>query len=177
MKRFVLLALPLVLPVLLAQHVAAAEYAALKGKDSYLGGVLLFLNGENADGACAREFLPGICVTGLKDRFSWQAFWVTDLGADSMLVGGSADLILAHNFDDYDNKSCEFAAWWLGAGASVVAYDGMYSDGDGAAVDGEEIGLNVGMGYHWDELAFSMYAHYFPDGGNVMVNGVFARAF
>lgn len=177
MKRFVLLALPFLLHVVLAQYAAAAEYAALKGKDSYVGGVLLFLNGDDAGGACAREFLPGICVSGLQDRWSWQAFLTTDLGADAMLLGGSADLILAHNFDDYDSENCEFAVWWLGAGASLLAYDDMYSDGQGVAVDGEELGLNVGMGYHWDELAFDMYVHYFPDGGSVMVSGGVSRAF
>jgi hypothetical protein len=151
----------------------AASYAALEGGDMYAGGVLLVFQGDDAAGDSTSESFLGACVSGLNDQFVWQGFLALGLDDDATLLGGSADKLLAGNFDG--GLPAEAGVWWLGAGGTLVVYRDSFQSGDGLSVSGEELGLNVGTGYFWRSYIASVYLHFFPDSSNTMISASVMR--
>ena len=156
----------------------AATYAALDDRELEVGGVLLVFAGDDAGGGFARESLLGVSIGSLTDEIAWQAWLAHSWNEESALLGGQADLILAHNFESFDCENCsgeDFGLWWIGAGATLIAYQEMFESDQGVAVDGEELGVNLGGSYSWEQFTASLYVHYFPDSTATLISAGLAK--
>lgn len=161
-----------------AASATAADYPALEGSEQYFGVVALSFTGDDVSGSSETDFLNGIRISGLLSNMSWQAFWAKGWSEDAMVVGGALDFYIAHNFENFTVDECNGCApeglWWFGGGPTVIAYRDMLLDAGGGAIDGEEFGLNLGAGYHWENIAMDAQVHYFPESQNTMLSiGIF----
>jgi hypothetical protein len=179
MKRLAIV-LSLLVATLWATESTAVQYAALEEMDLYAGvGTMIFM-GDDAGGAGSDELLFGINLNGLMDYLVWQAFWGASFNGDAMLAGGSVDYVLLDNFGGFDCEALsleDYLAWWVAAGPAFVSYRDMFEDAQGAGSDGEELGLNIGVGANRDGLAANFYLYYFPDSDNTMITAALTRSF
>lgn len=147
----------------------AGDYSALDdsgvfGPSVGLGAIVF--SGDNGAGGSDTQFVPTINISGITDMIAWQVFYGSD--SDTSTFGGSADYILASNFDEC--ATCpENGIYWFGAGLSLIDYSDLFFDGATAtaAVSDTEFGVNVGGGYRWDEWGFDAYLHYLVDSGTI----------
>ncbi|MBN2081808.1 hypothetical protein JW859_06305 [bacterium] len=157
----------------------AAEYAALEGRDFYAGGVVLVFFGENPAGDSARESFIGPSAGGLTDGLAWQAFMGFSWDDGATMFGGSVDAILADNFAEC-GAPCQGEApamWWAGAGGTLIAYQDLFETASGSSVSGEELGINVGAGYFWEDFIANIYVHFFPDSSSTLISASVMKAF
>ena len=160
----------------------AATYAALEGRDVYLGPVVLVFTGDDAAGDSESEFLPGLTVGGWAESCAWQVLCAGGVGEDALMLGGALDFYLVDNFDELACEPGQVCTsteqpWWIGAGPTLVIYRDMF-EGDGdPGVDGEELGLNAGAGLHWKQGVGTILIHYFPADGHSMISGSVGFAF
>ena len=145
---------------------AFAQYSAL-GEDgeSYgptVGVTALGLFGDDAAGDSTSEFLVGIDLGGINDFIAWNVFWAT--GEEANAFGGSANYIVANNFEDCGGCGGN-GAWWFGPGLSLISVsDAFAGDGETATgADFDALGLNLGVGYVMDDWSLDLRTHYFWD--------------
>jgi len=162
MKR--LMAVLVVGVALLWTSAAFAQYSALEDAPTYgpwIGAGGLLISGNNAAGDGDSEFIPTVNIGGMTDYLAWQGFY--GFGADSTVIGGSVDYIVANNFDEcFSCVDGMPGMWWFGVGGTLMdVSDLYYDDGDStAAMDDTLYGPNLGFGYTWDAWMFNLYAHY-----------------
>jgi len=148
-----------------ASLASAQTYGALDDTTTmgpYLGIGGLMMSGDNGAGDTDSAFLPTVNIAGITDYVAWQAFY--GMGSDTTVFGGSADYILASNFDEC--FTCpELGKWWFGAGVTAMNVDQLYFDDNNAtaAISETLFGGNLGFGYIWDRWAFNLYGHVLTD--------------
>jgi len=174
----------LLLAIVLATPAFAADYAALEGRELYLGGGLLYLTGDDPHGEDANEIIPAVKLFGLSDTWTWQVFLGASFDGGALAAGGAADYLLSHNFDDSSCcpttcgtcSSCEPDLWWIGAGPAVIAYQDMFTDIEGDSYDCTEFGVHAVAGMTRGNLALDLNVFYFLDTCNLMVSAGVATA-
>jgi hypothetical protein len=163
MKKLVL-AVAICVMALWATMAWAEDYTGLGGDsfgDIQVGaGGIFFTGDDNATPSNSQtEFVPTVNIHGLTDMLAWQAFY--GFGADSTVMGGSLDYIVANNFDKCFTMP-DMGTWWFGVGPSIVDVNDLYFDkGDATAgINDTLIGGNLGFGYNYGQWSFNIYAHY-----------------
>jgi hypothetical protein len=148
-----------------ASMASAQTYGALDDSTTmgpYLGVGGLMMTGTNGSGDNDSEFLPTVNLSGITDYVAWQAFY--GMGSNSHVIGGSADYILASNFDECFTCPA-LGKWWFGVGGTVMSTSKLFfSDTDAsAALDETLFGGNLGFGYIWDRWSLNLYGHVMTD--------------
>ena len=145
-----------------------SDYASL-GNDASnvaIGAGGIFLSGDDALGAKQTEFLPTVNVSGLAKDWSWQVFYA--FGDPQTVFGGSADYILASNFDDCATCGSSSGQWWFGIGPSLIRSENVFEDATGAnGMSCTCYGGNVGFGWASDHWNFQLYGHYLANSGDL----------